>query len=147
MGAGRFTFSPDDSRENMLPLLKQFGEQATVIVYQDTPLFISENCALAAQAQHCPASPDCRTLEREWESGTGEPVRMIQHGCRTLAINEVPFSLASRLGELQKAGARYIRADFINRRYEPALVCERWRALRQGHRVAGYEGNFSRGTR
>ncbi|MEI6167828.1 MAG: U32 family peptidase [bacterium] len=147
MGASRFTFSPDDSSENMLSLLKSFGEQATVIIYQDTPLFISENCALAAQAQRCPASPDCRTSEREWESGSGEAVRMIQHGCRTLAINEVPFSLAGRVGELQKAGARYIRADFINRRYEPAMVCERWRALRQGHRVAGYEGNYSRGTR
>ena len=147
MGASRFTFSPDDGSENMLSLLKSSGEQATVIIYQDTPLFISENCALAAQAQRCPASPDCRTSEREWDSGSGEAVRMIQHGCRTLAINEVPFSLAGRLGELQKAGARYIRADFINRRYEPASVCERWRALRQGHRVAGYEGNYSRGTR
>jgi putative protease len=131
----------------MHALLKQFGETATVIVYQDTPLFISENCALAAQAGRCPASPDCRSSEREWESGSGEAVRMIQHGCRTLAINAVPFSLADRLRELQKAGARHVRADFINRRYEPAKVCEVWRALRQAHRVAGYEGNYSRGVR
>lgn len=147
MGASRFTFSPEDGSENMLSLLKQFGEQATVIIYQDTPLFISENCALAAQAQKCPASPDCRSSEREWESGSGETVRMIQHGCRTLAINQVPFSLAGRLGELQKAGARHVRADFINRHYEPVKVCEVWRALRQGHRVGGYEGNYSRGVR
>ncbi|MEI7880519.1 MAG: U32 family peptidase [bacterium] len=147
MGASRFTFSPEDGNENMLLLLRQFGGQGTVIVYQDTPLFISENCALAAQARRCPASPDCRTSEREWESGSGEAVRMIQQGCRTLAINAVPFSLAGRLGELQKAGARHVRADFINRRYEPARVCEVWRALRLGHRVDGYEGNYSRGVR
>ncbi|MEI8139514.1 MAG: U32 family peptidase [bacterium] len=147
MGASRFTLSPEDGNENMHLLLKQYGEYATVIVYQDTPLFISENCALAAQAARCPASPDCRSSEREWESGSGEAVRMIQHGCRTLAINEVPFSLAGRLRELQKAGARYVRADFINRRYEPAKVCEVWRTLRQDHRVAGYEGNYSRGVK
>lgn len=147
MGASRFTFSPDDGSENMLSLLKQFGEHATVIVYQDTPLFISENCALAAQARRCPASPDCRTSEREWESGSSETVRMIQHGCRTLAINQVPFSLAGRVAELQKAGARHVRVDFINRRYDPDKVCEVWRALRQGYRVAGYEGNYSRGIR
>jgi putative protease len=147
MGASHFTLSPEDGNENMHALLKQFGETATVIVYQDTPLFISENCALAAQAGRCPASPDCRSSEREWESGSGEAVRMIQHGCRTLAINAVPFSLADRLRELQKAGARHVRADFINRRYEPAKVCEVWRALRQAHRVAGYEGNYSRGVR
>ena len=147
MGATRFTLSPEDGNENMLSLLRQFGDQATVIVYQDTPLFISENCALAAQAQRCPASPDCRTSEREWDSGSGETVRMIQHGCRTIAINQRPFSLAGRLGELQKAGARHFRVDFINRRYEPGKVCETWRALRQGHRVSGYEGNYARGIR
>ncbi len=147
MGCSRFTCSPEDGSENMLSLVKQFSEQATVIVYQDTPLFISENCALAAQAQRCPASPNCRTSEREWDSGSGETIRMIQHGCRTLAINQVPFSLAGRLTGLQKAGVRYVRADFINRHYEPAKVCEVWRALRQGHRVGGYEGNYSRGVR
>ena len=147
MGVSRFTLSPEDGNENMYSLLKQFGEYATVIVYQDTPLFISENCALAAQARRCPASPGCRTSEREWESGSGEAVRMIQHGCRTVANNQVPFSLAARMEELQKAGARAVRVDFINRRYEPAKVCELWRALRQGHRVAGYEGNYSRGVR
>lgn len=147
MGASRFTCSPEDSHENMFSLLKQFGAQATIIVYQDTPLFISENCALAAQARRCPASPDCRTSEREWDSGSGETIRMIQHGCRTLAINQAPFSLAGRLGELQKAGARFVRVDFINRRYEPAKVSEVWRALRQGYSVSGYEGNYSRGIR
>jgi len=147
MGASRFTLSPEDGNENMLSMLKQFGEFATVIVYQDTPLLISENCALAAQARRCPASSHCRTSEREWVSGSGENVRMIQQGCRTVAINQVPYSLVGRLGELQKAGARYVRADFIHRRYEPAKVCEVWRALRQGHRVAGYEGNYARGVR
>jgi len=147
MGASRFTFSPEDGNENLLTMLKQFGKCATVIVYQDTPLFISENCALAAQARRCPASPDCRTSEREWESGSGETVRKIQHGCRTIAINQFPFCLAGRLGEIQKAGARFVRADFINRRYEPAEVNQIWHALRQGHRVVGYEGNYARGVR
>jgi putative protease len=147
LGASRFTLSPEDGGENMITLLKQFGEHATVIIYQDTPLFMSENCALAAQARRCPARPDCRSSEREWDSGSGESVRMIQQGCRTVAINQVPFSLAGRLVELRKAGARYVRADFMYRRYEAAEVCEVWHALRQGHRVSGYEGNFARGVR
>lgn len=147
MGASRFTCSPEDDKENIDALLKQFGERVTVVVYQDTPLFISENCALAAQARRCPASPACRSSEREWESGSGERVRMLQNGCRTLAVNEVPFCLSGRLAELQKAGMRQARVDFINRRYEPATVCEVWRALRQGHRVPGYEGNYARGIR
>ncbi|MEI6564741.1 MAG: U32 family peptidase [bacterium] len=147
MGASRCTLSPEDGRENMVSLLEQFGDRVTVIVYQDTPLFISENCALAAEARRCPATPECRTSEREWESGSGESVRMIQHGCRTIAINKVPLSLAGRLKELRDAGARHFRADFINRRYEPAKVRDLFRALRHGSRVPGHEGNYSRGVK
>lgn len=147
MGASRFTCSPDDAKENIIALVRQFSERAMVIIYQDTPLFISENCALAAEARRCPASPDCRISEREWESGGGETVRLIQHGCRTLAINELPYCLSGRLAELQKSGLRHARADFINRRYAPGRVREVWRALRQGHRVPGYEGNYARGVR
>ncbi|MDZ4198474.1 MAG: U32 family peptidase, partial [Kiritimatiellia bacterium] len=44
LGATRFTLSPEDGIDNMRELLTAFGPQATLIVYQDTPLFICESC-------------------------------------------------------------------------------------------------------
>ena len=145
MGVERFTLSPDDDRHNIKGLIKQFPDRATIIVYQDTPLFISENCALAAMERTCPADPDCRDSERDWVSGSGENVRLVQQGCRTLLLNQVPFCLSKRLSELREMGARHFRADFINRRYDPAKVRAIWLALRQGDTIRGHEGNFARG--
>jgi putative protease len=147
LGVSRFTLSPEDGRDNMESLLGQFAGRVTVVVYQDTPLFISENCALAAMAGRCPAGAGCRESEREWESGSGESIRMIQQGCRTLAINQSPFCLSGRVKELRNAGARNFRADFICRKYEPGRVRELWQAIRQGHPIPGHEGNYKRGMR
>ena len=86
-----------------------------------------------------------RDREREWESGSGETIRMIQQGCRTVAINHAPFCLASRVNELRGAGVRNFRADFINRKYDPVTVRDLWRAIRLGRHIAGHEGNYKRG--
>lgn len=147
LGVVRFTVSPEDGRDNLDSLLHQFPDRATVVVYQDSPLFISENCALAAMAGRCPAGADCKDSEREWVSGSGETIRLIQQGCRTIAINVKPFVLTRWLDELREMGARYFRADFINRRYEPAEVRRLWRVIRRGNPVPGYDGNYRQGMR
>lgn len=147
MGVTRFTLSPESGREELRPLLEEYGERATVVIYQDTPLFISENCALAAMFRKCPAGSDCIDSERDWESGSGEKVRLVQQGCRSVLINRVPFCLGQRLDELRGMGARHFRADFINRHYEPQDVRRLWGSLRRGDPVKGHEGNFREGIR
>jgi putative protease len=147
MGCCRFTLSPDDDFENARQLLAGFGAKATVIVYQDTPLFISENCAMASAAGSCPAGARCRDSETPLTSGSGERVRVIQKGCRTVVINESPLDWSRRLDLLSSAGAGEVRADFVNRRYSPQEVRDTWRLLRAGTRPPGWEGNFSRPAR
>jgi putative protease len=147
LGVVRFTLSPEDGRDNLESLLNHYSDRATVVVYQDSPLFISENCALAAMAGRCPAGADCRDSEREWVSGSGETIRLVQQGCRTIAVNVKPFVLTRWLDELRGMGGRYFRADFINRHYEPAEVRRLWRAIRRGNSVPGYDGNFKQGMR
>ncbi|MEI8350814.1 MAG: U32 family peptidase [bacterium] len=145
MGIERFTLSPEADRHTLLSLVRQFPEQSTLIVYQDTPLFISENCALAAMAGRCPAGADCRGSEREWTSASGENVRLVQQGCRTILISHAPYCLSARINELRAAGARHFRADFVWRRYEPSEVRGILRKLLKGDPVRGHEGNYSRG--
>ncbi len=147
MGVSRFTLSPEDGRDNMEALLAQFGDRATVIVFQDTPLFISETCALSAMAGQCPADPNCRDSDKEWVSGSGDTIRLVQQGCRTIALHRKPHSLARYLEELTEMGALHFRADFINHHYEAAEVRRLWRALRHGGTVPGHEGNYRQGMR
>src|SRR5205085_9640165 len=47
MGATRFALSPEDGLANWRLLLAEFGPQAVLLVYQDTPLLRAESCAYA----------------------------------------------------------------------------------------------------
>ena len=145
MGASRFTLSPEDGLDNMEKLLAEFGGKATVIVYQDTPLFISETC-VRAEALPCPGPAKCRREPLEMTSSHGDDVIAVNRDCRTILIGKEPFCLGSRLGDLKSAGAVSLRADFINRPYKPPEVLDLWRALRSGKNPpSGHIGNFDRG--
>ena len=142
MGFETVTLPPDIDRQTMALLLRDFGDLAAVAMYQDTPLFLSETCALAAKVGRCPAESGCRDSEREWESGNGEPVRLIQQGCRSVVVNRRPLCLAGHLDEIRAMGGSHLRADFVFRRYTPEEVRRVWRTLRAGGSVPGYEGNY-----
>jgi putative protease len=161
MGVDRVTLSPEDSGENMRQLLEQFGPSLAVVVYQDTPMLFSEVCAFATIAGACPAqgkaggsigaAPDqagCGDREISLRSSHGKELRLINDQCRTVALNREPFSLGGRLPELEQAGARFFRADFLWRAYAPEEVRGIWRDLRAGRAIPGtYEGNYARGLK
>ena len=147
MGATRFTLSPEDGLDNMEQLLAEFREKATVIVYQDTPLFISESCVRASSAP-CPGKSKCSFEKLDLVSSHGDDVIAVNRDCRTILISQDPFCLAGRLRDLDEAGAISLRADFINRPYEPSEVVALWRAIRDGRNPPrGHIGNFDRGLK
>lgn len=146
MGASRFALSPEDGLENMRSLLREFGAQATVIVHQDTPLFIAESCAYANLIGGCPGKANCRFEDMDLVSSYGEKVTAIDYHCRTLVLNQGAYCLSTRLKDLAASGTSSLRADFIYRRYAPEEVREAWRALRAGRNVKnGHAANFDRG--
>ncbi|MFH0953229.1 MAG: U32 family peptidase [Verrucomicrobiota bacterium] len=142
LGASRFTLSPEDGLANLRLLLSEFGAKATVIAYQDTPLFISESCLLG----ECSGRARCTFDTLELTSSYGDEVLVVHRECRTVVVGRKPLCLAARLGELTGAGAVSLRADFMYRPYAPAQVRDLWRALRSGKDLpAGHVGNFDRG--
>jgi putative protease len=147
MGVSRFALSPEDGLDNLRKLLAEFGEQAVVIVYQDTPQFLAESCAYANLIGGCPGKANCTFESMEMISSHGERVTALDYHCRTIVLNQGPFSLSSRLKELARAGAMSLRADFIYRNYDPGQVRDRWRAVRAGRAVpGGHAANFDRGV-
>ncbi len=151
LGATRLTLSPEDDGENVRRLLPVLGNKAAVVVYQDTPLMISEACVLPAAG--CDRRGTCRSgapglSEPVLASSFGEKVRVINRHCRTAVIGEKPFCLAAHIPELLAAGAQILRADFIYRTYTGEQVRSIWRRLRSGQNIPGtHAGNFERGLR
>lgn len=146
MGVSRFVLSPEDGLTNIRSLLSEFAAEAVVLVYQDTPQFLAESCAYANLIGGCPGKANCRFESMEMVSSHGERVTAIDYHCRTIVLNQGPFCLSTRLGELSRAGARNLRADFIYRAYNPLEVRDRWRLVRAGRPVPfGHAANFDRG--
>jgi putative protease len=146
MGVGRFALSPEDGLANIRSLLAEFGPRAVVIAYQNTPLFLAESCAYANLIGGCPGKANCRFESMEMVSSHGEKVTALDYHCRTIVLNQGPFSLSTRLKDLAVAGAQCLRADFIYRAYDPVEVRKRWRLLRAGRAVpGGHAANFDRG--
>ncbi len=146
MGISKFTLSPEDGFANSRSLWNEFGDRAVLIIHQDTPLFLAESCAYANLIGGCPGKANCSFESMEMESSHGEKVTALDYHCRTIVLNQGPYCLSPRLGELAKAGARALRADFIYRKYEPADVQRTWRLIRAGRAVpGGHAANWERG--
>jgi putative protease len=146
MGVTRFALSPEDGFVNARSLWNEFGAKAVLIVYQDTPQFLAESCAYANLIGGCPGKANCRFESMEMVSSHGERVTAIDYHCRTIVLNQEPFCLSTRLGELAKAGVVSLRADFLYRNYDPHTVRDRWRLVRAGRPVpGGQSANFERG--
>lgn len=144
LGIRRFTLSPEDGLENMRGLLNEFAEDATVIVYQDTPLMISETCVFASGKCHGPGT--CKFKEAISTSAHGDKIRVVNRGCRMAVLNFAPFCLAEHLDELAQAGALNLRVDFIHRQYSQAEAFDIWLQVRSGSAIApGHIANFRRG--
>jgi len=131
-GVTRFALSPEDGSHNMREMITAYPDQAVVIVHQDTPLFIAESCAYANLIGGCPGRPRCRFKCVTMTSRAGENLTVLERNCRTIALSRTPYCISHQLDQLKPAGARWFRADFIYRPYEPDEVRDRWRALRQG---------------
>ena len=145
LGVKVFTVSPEDGLPNMADLLAAYGSLARVTLYQDTPLFVSENCGRAGLARECRADGACRRAALDLVSGHDEHVRLIQRNCRTLVVGALPFCLGRHQAELRRAGASRFKVDFMWRHYAPDDAVEVWRNLRAGRPVPGVDGNFVRG--
>ncbi len=146
-GASGLVLSVEDGRENIASLLAEFAERAAVIVYQDTPLFISETCARSVPCPRCGAPNDCAGADDRITSAHGERVRVLTQQGRSITISETPYCLGGRLSELARLGARRLRVEFAHRHYGADEALKIWRSLRADRALASptHEGNWDRG--
>ncbi|HYD39895.1 MAG TPA: U32 family peptidase [Anaeromyxobacter sp.] len=145
LGVRRVTLSLEDVRANLAALLAALGAAAAVVVYEDAPLFLSESCPYATLRGTCPGPADCTFEVMELASSHGGRVRVVNDRCRSVTLNDAPFSLAPRLRALLDAGARALRVHFVHRPYASAEALAIWRGLREPVPAApGHTGSFDR---
>jgi putative protease len=146
LGLSGFALSPEDGSENLKKLVRIFGPCATVIVYQNTPLFTSETCPQANLAGACPGPERCDFRSLDLVSDFGNRVRVLNRRCRTVVVSRSSFCLSTALIDLASAGASNFRVDLQYSDLSPGEARDLWRSVRAGKAVAGsHAGNYQRG--
>ena len=121
MGLSGLTLSPDDNLENMISLQELITLPLTTIIYQDTPLFISENCAFKSMTGECSNKAGCKE-ERIMGNRAEEHIRIINRNCRTIVVSKETFSRTTQIPQLKDAELTRFRIDFMYRGYTPAEI-------------------------
>ena len=128
LGCASFTLSPELPPEKKIALLRQCsdspcGIEPAVILWQDTPLMISEACPIAAVAgkcAHCHAKNETILEPRR----RGDDVIIHSRNCRNTVTNATPLDLRSESDALHAAGCRRWRYDFRFRNYTADEVAQ-----------------------
>lgn len=143
MGALTVTASPEDDLSNLCANRVVCGDRGEVIVYQDTPLFVSKICAhkemYGCAASHCPRET------REIQNDEGDRFLVITKECLSVVIHARPFCISQEILRLRDAGIRRCRIDFCFRRYDKARIAYICAAARAAKRVdESQKGNYDR---
>lgn len=143
LGFCRYTLSPEDGKDNLQTL---FNPDTDTIVYQDTPLFISEACVWANMEKTCPGKSRCNFNRMMVENEHGDRFTAVNDGCKTVVIHEKPFSITHFIPELLESGQRDFRIDLCYRDYTPEMISDIFSITRNKGKVGGSViGNFERG--
>lgn len=146
MGFSQATVSVEGSLETIRSTARTTCVPLVAVVYQDTPLLLSESCAWANLCDGCPTPPHCPHPELPLSMGGGLRLRATSRFCRTVVTMERPFSLAGRTTELLNAGIRRFCVQLVWRMYSPEEAAGIWRRVRAGERMPhAHPGNMDRG--
>ena len=139
----RQTLSPEDGMENMKKLL---SDNTDLILYQDTPLFTSEACVWANMKSACPGIDRCGFESMTLKNEYGDRFTAINEACRTVIINERPFSIIHLVKTFLEAGQMDCRIDLCYRDYTSGAISDLISGIQSGKRVENSAiGNFERG--
>ena len=135
-GLSRVTFSVEDTVDN-IKTLAQKSRQTALVLYQDTPLFISANCVRENDCKVCHQE----RLEQEITNGKGR-YRLISDHCQVSVTDVRPFALPPMA---QNLPVGFFRIDFINRRYNPEEAGKIIRMIQGKEKITpSFCGNFEK---
>jgi putative protease len=146
-GIKRVALSPEDTFENTVQLMKHFGDFVEIIIFQNTPLMISETCPFK-NANRC-NHEKCIGLyckrEEHITSCFKDKLILLQQNGKTLLFNSKPYSLMPYRKRLEESGAVWFRIDFSYGKYTANEALKLWRAIIENtFSFPFYTGNFEK---
>jgi len=133
-GCRGLTLSPEDTRANVEAMAGHCGDIATVILYQDTPLMISEACprhALTGTCDACAEKAEGGVVALSASKGR-ESLLVKSANCRATIFGERALCWATHLQALRAMGYRSFRIDFTLKPYTADEAREIWETVRAG---------------
>ena len=114
MGAKRIAFSVEDTEVNILTLNDNSILPTTLVVYQDTPLFISANCIRSHSCSQCNQQDKWFDLKKD-----GVRYKALSRNCQLILLGDKPFSCVKIASKIKPD---FYRADFCYKKYTPSQV-------------------------
>jgi hypothetical protein len=137
-GVSRAVLSPEDGAANIAALAGAGGPEAEAIVFQHTPLFISETAPCADWAKNAGTIRVCGSR------GRGFIVHRVDG--RWITASRSPFCLARHTEALARRGVPRLRVDLSWSPPECVSFPECWQDVRSGRAPAeSREANFESG--
>jgi putative protease len=123
-----------------------FSADADAIIYQDIPLFTSETCIWAHMKKTCPGMNRCGFKQVTLENEYGDRFTAINEQCKTVVLEERPFSITHLIPKLLHAGQRDFRIDLCYRDYTPEMIEDIFMSFQKRGKIKDSTiGNFERG--
>ena len=117
-----------------------------MLIYQDTPLFTSETCVWANMKNTCPGRNRCGFKQMILENEYGDRFVAIDEACKTIVINERPFSIIHFIPLLIVTGQNDFRIDLCYKDYTPEMINDIFLKIQDKSKVNNSViGNFERG--
>ena len=114
MNASRITLAVEDTKDNLILQAQNSVLPTVLVVYQDTPLFISANCIRPHSCKECKGGA-------EWFSLTKgkDKYEALSVPCQTTVFSEHALCLS---GVYYSVPADFYRIDFCGKEYTPEQV-------------------------
>lgn len=136
LGAKRAALCVEDTKENIAKLLRA-DCRTELVVYQDTPLFLSAGCVRKNSCANC--SPKREETEISDNSGS---YRVISENCSTAVMKKEPFCISHLICDLNVS---FKRIDFCHRPYSGTEAENLIKKLLSGQKLNHfYSGNFAK---
>ena len=116
LGATRVTFSVEDTESNLMILNQNSVLPTVLVVYQDTPLFISANCIRSHSCAQCDHKDKWFNLKKD-----GVSYQALSANCQLMLFNQKAFSISEMA---EKIHPNYYRADFCYKKYSVQQVAD-----------------------
>lgn len=123
LGANRMTFSVEDTLSNLLNLNENAILPTTLVVYQDTPLFISASCIRSNTCAQCDHQDKWLDLKKD-----GVRYKALSAQCQLMLFADKAFAIPQVASQIKPD---FYRADFCYKKYSQGQVADIMNKLMQ----------------